>query len=101
MAQTLPGSIPPVVRVTSPRLAVVRFHGRSSAWRTGTKEERLRHSYTPAELSEWTPRIRSMAEQAREVHVLFNNCCSDAAVRAAESMRQLLGLSAVAAGDGG
>jgi uncharacterized protein YecE (DUF72 family) len=96
MAQSLPSSIPPVVRVTSPELAVVRFHGRSDAWGTGTKEERFRHAYTPGELSEWTPRIRAIAEQAREVHVLFNNCCGDAAVRAAESMRRLLGLSAPA-----
>ncbi|GGO49274.1 hypothetical protein GCM10012287_26230 [Streptomyces daqingensis] len=90
-AQTLPASVPPVAAVTVPRLAVVRFHGRSTAWGTGTKEEKFRHSYTAAELSEWTPRIRAMAEQAREVHVLFNNCCGDAAVRAAQSMRQLLG----------
>ncbi|MFF3894738.1 DUF72 domain-containing protein [Streptomyces sp. NPDC001812] len=93
MVQTLPASVPPVVRVTTPELALVRFHGRNSAWGTGTKEERFRHSYTPEELSEWTPRVREMAEQAREVHVLFNNCCGDAAVRAAQSMRHLLGLS--------
>jgi len=93
MAQNLPSSVPPVVRVTTPELALVRFHGRSDAWRTGTKEERFRHSYTREELSEWVPRVREAAERAREVHVLFNNCCGDAAVRAAQSMRQLLGLS--------
>ncbi|MEU9293485.1 DUF72 domain-containing protein [Streptomyces sp. NPDC048266] len=92
MTQTLPTSVPPVVRVTSPDLALVRFHGRNSAWGTGSKEERFRHAYTPAELAEWVPRVRQMAERAREVHVLFNNCCADAAVRAAESMRRLLGL---------
>ncbi|MFF9688028.1 DUF72 domain-containing protein [Streptomyces sp. NPDC014623] len=90
MVQTLPVSVPPVAPVTSPQFAVVRFHGRNSAWGTGTKEERFRHSYTREELSEWTPRIRAMAEQAREVHVLFNNCCADASVRAAQSMRHLL-----------
>ncbi|MFB7242541.1 DUF72 domain-containing protein [Streptomyces populi] len=93
MAQNLPDSVPPVVRVTSPEFALVRLHGRSGAWRTGTKEERFRHSYTREELSEWTPRVREMAGRAREVHVLFNNCCGDAAVRAAQSMRHLLGLS--------
>ncbi|MFI2783974.1 DUF72 domain-containing protein [Streptomyces sp. ALB3] len=100
MVQTLPSSVPPVFRVTSPRLATVRFHGRNSAWGTGTKEERFRHSYTPGELSEWIPRIRAMAEQAREVHVLFNNCCADAAVRAARSMTHLLGLDATHDDDG-
>ncbi|MEU6271160.1 DUF72 domain-containing protein [Streptomyces populi] len=93
MAQALPSSVPPVVRVTTPELALVRFHGRSDAWRTGTKEERFRHAYTREELSEWVPRVRELAGRAREVHVLFNNCCGDAAVRAAQSMRQLLGLS--------
>ncbi|MCX5387618.1 DUF72 domain-containing protein [Streptomyces sp. NBC_00083] len=91
MVQTLPTSVPPVVRVTSPELALVRLHGRNSAWGTGSKEERFRHEYTPEELAEWAPRVRAMAEQAREVHVLFNNCCGDAAVRAARSMRHLLG----------
>lgn len=94
MVQTLPSSVPPVVQATTPRLAVVRFHGRSSAWGTGTKEEKFRHAYTPEELSEWIPRICALDEQVEEVHVLFNNCCADAAVRAAQSMRHLLGLSA-------
>ncbi|MCT9090417.1 DUF72 domain-containing protein [Streptomyces sp. ASQP_92] len=93
MVQTLPDSVPPVIRVTNKDLALVRFHGRNSAWGTGTKEERFRHGYTPEELSEWAPRVREMAERAQEVHVLFNNCCGDAAVRAAQAMRQLLGLS--------
>jgi uncharacterized protein YecE (DUF72 family) len=101
MVQTLPASVPPVAEVTTPRLAMVRLHGRNSAWGTGSKEERFRHTYTPEELSEWAPRVRALAEQAREVHVLFNNCCGDAAVRAAESMRDLLGLPAAAATGGG
>ncbi|MEU0399940.1 DUF72 domain-containing protein [Streptomyces sp. NPDC006197] len=91
MVQSLPTSIPPVTPVTSDRLAVVRFHGRNRAWGTGTKEERFRHRYTPEELSSWTPSVRVMADRAREVHVLFNNCCGDAAVRAAETMSRLLG----------
>ncbi|MFI8910767.1 DUF72 domain-containing protein [Streptomyces sp. NPDC053513] len=91
MVQSLPTSIPPVTPVTSDRLAVVRFHGRNRAWGTGTKEERFRHRYTSEELSSWTPAVRVMADRAREVHVLFNNCCGDAAVRSAETMSRLLG----------
>ncbi|GAA1254351.1 DUF72 domain-containing protein [Streptomyces javensis] len=94
MTQKLPASIPPVTPVTSPRLAVARFHGRNDAWGSGTKEERFRHTYATDELTEWIPRLRGMAERADEVHALFNNCCADAAVRAAESMRQLLGAPA-------
>ncbi|MEF3114627.1 DUF72 domain-containing protein [Streptomyces chrestomyceticus] len=92
MVQTLPVSIPPVTPVTDDRLAVVRFHGRNAAWGTGSKEDRFRYAYTEAELAEWVPRLRGMAERTELVHVLFNNCCADAAVRAAESMRELLGL---------
>ncbi len=91
MVQTLPVSIPPVTPVTDDRLTVMRFHGRNAAWGAGSKEERFRHRYKDEELREWVPRVRGMAERADVVHVLFNNCCGDAAVRAAESMRQLLG----------
>ncbi|CAM5688400.1 hypothetical protein SALBM135S_07381 [Streptomyces alboniger] len=89
-AQGLPRSMPPVAPVTVDRLAVVRFHGRSRAWGNGSKEDKFRHAYTDAELAEWLPRIRAMSERAEELHVLFNNCCADAAVGAAESMSRLL-----------
>ncbi|MET9819522.1 DUF72 domain-containing protein [Streptomyces sp. NPDC006355] len=90
MTQTLPSSVPPVTPVTSPRLSVVRFHGRSTAWGTGSKEDRFRHAYGEDELAEWLPRVRRLAERTERVHVLFNNCCGDAAVRAAETMTRLL-----------
>ncbi|MGW7657499.1 DUF72 domain-containing protein [Streptomyces asiaticus] len=90
MTQKLTISMPPVTPVTSPSLAVTRFHGRNDAWGTGTKEERFRHTYAAEELTEWIPRLHAMVEQADEVHALFNNCCADAAARAAESMRRLL-----------
>ncbi|MFE9687613.1 DUF72 domain-containing protein [Streptomyces sp. NPDC006285] len=90
MAQSVVDAVPPVDVVSTPRLAVVRFHGRSRSWGSGSKEDRFRHTYTPDELTGWLPRLRSMAERAEELHVLFNNCCADAAVRAAETMSDLL-----------
>ncbi|MFJ8697897.1 DUF72 domain-containing protein [Streptomyces ardesiacus] len=90
MAQGLPGSLPPVVPVTRPALAVVRFHGRSRAWGRGTKEDRFRYDYDVSELAARVPGLRRAAELSDELHVLFNNCCADAAVRAAETMRRLL-----------
>ncbi|GGL98583.1 hypothetical protein GCM10010129_47790 [Streptomyces fumigatiscleroticus] len=90
MAQTLPSSVPPVTPVASPRLSVVRFHGRSTAWGTGSKEDRFRYRYGEDELAEWVPRLRFLAERTGQVHVLFNNCCGDAAVRAAGTMTRLL-----------
>ncbi|MFF8831031.1 DUF72 domain-containing protein [Streptomyces sp. NPDC015131] len=90
MAQGLPGSIPPLTPVASTGLGVVRFHGRSAAWGTGSKEDRFRHHYTDAELAQWRPRLLGLAGRVDRLHVLFNNCCADAAVRAAERMRQLM-----------
>ncbi|MFE1260281.1 DUF72 domain-containing protein [Streptomyces albogriseolus] len=90
MAQGLTASLPPLVPVTRPALAVVRFHGRSGAWGRGSKEDRFRHDYDVTELAAWVPRLRRAAQDTDELHVLFNNCCGDAAVRAAETMRGLL-----------
>ncbi|MGW7072397.1 DUF72 domain-containing protein [Streptomyces sp. NPDC054855] len=90
MNRTLPSSLPPGAPVTSPRLSVVRFHGRSTAWGRGSKEDRFRYTYAEDELAEWVPRLRTLAERTEQVHVLFNNCCADAAVRAAEAMTRLL-----------
>ncbi|GAA3300053.1 DUF72 domain-containing protein [Streptomyces cinereospinus] len=91
MNQRLPSSVPPVTPVTSPRLSVVRFHGRSADWGTGSKEDRFRYAYDDGELAEWLPRLRALARRVDRLHVLFNNCCADAAVRAAEAMQRLLG----------
>jgi uncharacterized protein YecE (DUF72 family) len=94
MTQTLPSSIPPVAPLTSPRLSVVRFHGRSAAWGSGSKEDRFRYEYREDELAEWLPRLHVLAERVERLHVLFNNCCGTAAVRAAETMQGLLGRTA-------
>ncbi|WP_193513245.1 DUF72 domain-containing protein [Streptomyces griseoloalbus] len=88
--QGLGGSLPPVAPVSRTDLAVVRFHGRSGAWGSGGKEDRFRHDYDVTELAAWVPRLWRVARQTEELHVLFNNCCADAAVRAAETMRGLL-----------
>ena len=76
--QGFKSSVPPVVAVTAPELAVVRFHGR----RTATWEsmgglptvERFRYLYDRDELAEWVPRISQVAAQAEDTHVLMNNC---------------------------
>ncbi|MDQ0955492.1 uncharacterized protein YecE (DUF72 family) [Streptomyces phaeochromogenes] len=90
MVQGLPPSLPPATPVTNSRLAVVRFHGRSASWGRGSKEGRFRYAYSEGELAEWLPRLRELAGQAERVHVLFNNCCGGASVRAAEQMDRLL-----------
>jgi uncharacterized protein YecE (DUF72 family) len=75
--QGLRSSVPPIVAVTSPELALVRFHGRRvETWEASgiPVVERFRYFYSAEELAEWVPRIREAAEEAREMHILMNNC---------------------------
>ena len=70
-------SVPPALLLTSPRLAVLRFHGRrAETWdRPGVPVvERFRWLYDRAALEEWLPRVRAAAGAAAQVHVVFNNC---------------------------
>jgi uncharacterized protein YecE (DUF72 family) len=95
--QGFPSSVPPVAVATSD-IALVRFHGRSAArWKrpTETASERFRYLYKTAELREWVPRIRQLADEAAFVHVLMNNCYSNYAVRNAREMTALLEMAGV------
>ncbi len=95
MPQGFDSSLPPVAAVTSKRLAMIRFHGRDpKAWsrKDGTVAERFRYDYSKEELGEWVPRIEALVEDARETHVLMNNCYRDQAVNGARDLAALLGL---------
>ncbi len=85
--------LPPVVAVSHPDLAVVRFHGRNdTTWkgRTVTAAERFRYLYDREELTGWVPRLRELSGQAGRVHALFNNCYRDYGVRNAAELAELL-----------
>lgn len=85
-------SVPPVLAATAD-LAVVRFHGHNADnWeRKGiTAAERFKYLYSDDELQHWAPQVRELAEQARETHVVFNNCYRDYGVRNAQQMIGLL-----------
>ena len=91
--QGFASSVPPVSAVTAP-LAIVRFHGRNrDTWEKKgiSTSEKFRYLYPPAELEEWVPRMRDLAAGADEVHVVFNNCYGDYAVRGARDLSDLLG----------
>jgi uncharacterized protein YecE (DUF72 family) len=82
-----------VLEVTNEHLAVVRFHGRADErWddRTASAAERFRYLYTRRQLRTWVPRLDELASQAREVHVLMNNCYQDYGVRNAADFQDLL-----------
>jgi uncharacterized protein YecE (DUF72 family) len=90
MPQGHASSIPPVLAATAD-LAVVRFHGHSDKWTSKDIHEKFGYKYSQAELADWAPRLRDLAGQARQTHVLMNNCYSDYAQTNAEDLSELLG----------
>lgn len=92
--QGFKSSVPPVMASTA-GTAVLRMHGHNDAtWNTRTKTaaERFDYLYERSELREWVPRIEMLAEEAREVHVLMNNCYRDYSVRNAREIGEMLGV---------
>jgi uncharacterized protein YecE (DUF72 family) len=87
--QGYPSSVPPVVAATAP-LAVVRMHGHSEKWDSHDIQEKFRYRYSENELTEWVPKVRSLAAEADTTHVLFNNCYSDDAQVNARQLVDLL-----------
>jgi uncharacterized protein YecE (DUF72 family) len=93
MPQGFDSSIPPIAAATSKQLAVVRFHGRDpKAWETTSQRaaDRFRYDYSKKELEEWVPKVESLTEQSREIHVIMNNCYRDYAVKSARQLASLL-----------
>jgi uncharacterized protein YecE (DUF72 family) len=85
--------LPRLLAVTNEDLAVVRFHGRSdSTWSDTSRSaaERFRYLYSKAELTELAPPIAGLVGEARETHLLMNNCYRDYAVRNAAQLRDLM-----------
>ncbi|HEV7899511.1 MAG TPA: DUF72 domain-containing protein [Planosporangium sp.] len=89
MPQGHKSSVPPVLAATSD-LAVVRFHGHSDKWTSHDIQEKFGYLYSDKELAEWAPRLRQLADEVDQTHVLFNNCAGDNAQRNAAEMVSLL-----------
>ena len=87
--------MPPLDAVTRDDLAYVRVHGRNTdGYMTGkTVAERFGWVYRDEELSEIAARVDRLAEEAGEVHVMFNNNRSADAPTAARRFRELIGQS--------
>ncbi|MBD0280838.1 MAG: DUF72 domain-containing protein [Thermoleophilaceae bacterium] len=85
--------MPPLDAVTNDRLAYLRAHGRNTdGYLKGRSvAERFGWRYSDEELEEIAERVGSLAEQAGEVHVAFNNNRGDDAPTAAQRFRTLLG----------
>ncbi len=90
--QGMQSSVPPVAEATA-EVALVRFHGRNrEMWerREATTGDRFDYLYSEDELKEWIEPVERLAKEAREVHLLMNNCVRDKAVVNAGQMRALL-----------
>jgi uncharacterized protein YecE (DUF72 family) len=85
--------MPALDAVTNPKLAYIRMHGRNTeGYLTGKSvAERFDWDYSDDELCEIARRVESMAEQAGEVHAMFNNNRGADAPSAAQRFRLLMG----------
>jgi uncharacterized protein YecE (DUF72 family) len=95
MPQGFASSMPPVTAATARDLAILRLHGHNrETWKKRgiTAAERFNYRYSKDELRELAPRVETLAADARETHVVFNNCYRDKGVINAAEMKDLLGL---------
>lgn len=92
-----PGDATPIMpaldAVTRDDLGYLRIHGRDTQGYLEGRSvaERFGWIYEDSELEEIATRVRGLAEDAGEVHVLFNNNRDDDAPTAARRFRALLG----------
>ncbi|MBE1490261.1 DUF72 domain-containing protein [Plantactinospora soyae] len=89
MPQGHRSSVPPVLVATAD-LAVVRFHGHSEKWTSKNIYEKFGYRYSDRELADWAPKLRRLADDAAQTHVLFNNCYRDYAQTNADQLTDLL-----------
>lgn len=78
--------------VTNPKLAYMRLHGRNASGyiRGRTVAERFNYQYSPKELHQIAERVDNLAQEASEIHVVYNNNASNYAPKAAEQTREIL-----------
>ena len=84
-----------VLQATTPDKVLVRFHGRNvHGWqkRIGEdwREVRYLYRYNQKELEEWADSIQKLAQESRDVYLLFNNNSGGDAADNAKEMVNLL-----------
>ncbi|MGW5578018.1 DUF72 domain-containing protein [Micromonospora chokoriensis] len=89
MPQGHRSSLPPVLAATAD-LAVMRFHGHSDKWTSKDIHEKFGYHYSKRELADWAPKLRELADEAGQTHVLMNNCYRDYAQTNATTLAGLL-----------
>ncbi len=92
--QGFANTVPCVWEATSPKLAVLRLHGRNKeTWniKAAASSSRFDYWYSPEELAAMVPEIQHVAGLAQTVHILFNTNFEDQGQVNARLMRQALG----------
>lgn len=85
--------MPAIDEVTDPRLAYLRLHGRNPGYlEAKSAEEGHTYDYPSRELLGIVTRIKRLAAEAKEVHVVANNHAQDFAPKAALELKRRLGL---------
>lgn len=85
------GDLPKPEGVATANVGYIRFHGRNAAaWYGKERGDRYNYDYSPDELKEWLPRLKTIAQSAEVTYIFFNNCHAGQAVRSAKMLRDLL-----------
>lgn len=91
--QGFTNSVPCVWEATSPKIALLRLHGRNKAtWniKAAASSSRFDYWYSPEELEAMAPEIRHVASKVDAMHILFNTNYQDQGQVNARLMRQIL-----------
>ena len=82
---------PPFDMTTVDDLVVVRLHGQNADGWSRTLQspaEPVAHTYRDADLAPWVGRVRSLSQEAAEVHVLVGTAPPDAALAGAKALAE-------------
>jgi uncharacterized protein YecE (DUF72 family) len=92
------GSIPTVLQPTTSEQVLVRFHGRNVyGWQKRNadnwREVRYLYRYNQQELQEWKGHIEKLANECKDIYLLFNNNSGGDAADNAKEMMKLLNIT--------
>lgn len=92
--QGFSNSLPQVWEVASPKLAIVRLHGRNAeTWNVKGQtaaSDRFNYDYSDSELGDLANRIRVLSTQVELIQAIFNNNYGDQAQRNGRTLKRKL-----------
>ena len=80
----------PNIGIATSDMGYVRFHSRDGSKWYKSGAERYDYLYSDEELREWLPKLRAIAQRARNIYIYFNNCHAAQAVKNARRMKELI-----------